>query len=128
MDTSNRFSEKTIESSYFAIRKFLNSHRGKDRLLIDDQKFKELRELFLRETNIHLNPSPANPLSMMEMVIVALATSLDIGQIAKVTMNSTNTVKTSLSRAGIKLNAPTKNRVVIEAIRKGYIEIQDCAA
>ncbi len=110
-----------------AIQDFLLRHRSKDRIEISYNQFNELRDIFFKKIQISLNPSPSNPLSTMEMITVALSFSLKIREIADVTMNSTSTIKTNLNRIYQKLNVTKKRNAVLEAIKKGYIEVHQSA-
>lgn len=106
-----------------AIQTFLMKHRSKDRTYIPKDHLEELNEVFLKQGRIYLNISDANPLSIMETVIVALSTSFRIPEMAIITMNSPNTIKTTLTRVRMKLKVRTQYAIVSEAIRQGYIKL-----
>lgn len=111
-------------AEFEAIREFFKCFKETNEKSMNDERFGELQSIFKQKANIHLNRTSDNPLSLMEMVTVALATSLSISDIAVVTLKSPNSVKTLIKRAGAKLNTEKKSRAVFEALKKGYISFR----
>ncbi len=108
-----------------SIQDFFVDLRQKQCKSIDRNSFDELRWILLDEMDVLVAPKEENPLSPMEAVTVALAASLQTNEIADITMNSPNTIKSLMNRAKVKLNVETKGMLLLEAVRQGIIELED---
>ncbi len=107
------------------IRDFLERYKGNDRILIPDSDLGDLVSLFAEITNIYMDMSWRNPLSVMETLTVALCLVIsNQDEAAYILRSSKNTVKTYQARAKIKLNTESKIALISKAIHTGLITIR----
>ncbi len=106
------------------IKEFLDQRKSYDRVYIPDSDLDKLVNLFAKITNIYIDMSWRNPMSVMESLTVALSlVTPKQSDTAYVLGSSKNTVKTYQSRAKAKFNTESKVTLIRKIIELGVIKI-----